>query len=485
MNQEHLPANIRAIALFLIVLLPGCAKVHFEDSLAKTNQVAADFTEGHLVLAQTVEQRAAMEKTAAELLDQPLSQKDAVQLSLLNSPALQAILAQNWSDSANAAQTGRIANPVFLFERLRLVNEVEFDRLLTFGLLDVLTLPQRYTIAQRRIEQSQLHLTIDVIDNITRIRQAWVKAVAAQQNLSYAKQVNEVGEVSAELARRMQKVGNFSRLQRARQQAFYADAATQWAVAQQAASSTREELIRLLGLSAVQEKKLKLPERLPDLPEAPESPEEVSKIAQTERLDIQLAQASYNAAAKAQGLTTVTSLTDIELGIRHDTVFDDAAGTHNNRNGYAISVRLPVFDWGDMQRDAMNAQTLAAANQLEATVRAAGSSLRETYAAYRTAYDVARHYRDEVLPLRKVISEENILRYNGMLIGVFELLADTRDQVNTVIAAINAQQEFWLANAALQTALIGNPAVLQGDRPSGGVNRGPEKPGASIFRTAL
>ena len=166
-------------------------------------------------------------------------------------------------------------------------------------------------------------------------------------------------------------------------------------------------------------------------------------------------------------MTRITSLTDIELGLRYDTVFDDAAGTHTNRKGYEISVRLPVFDWGDMQRDAMNAQTLAAANQLEATVRAAGSNLRETYAAYRTAYDVSKHYRDEVLPVRRVISEENVLRYNGMLIGVFELLADTRDQVNTVIAAITAQQDFWLANAALQTALMGNPMKIEVGRQVG------------------
>ena len=124
----------------------------------------------------------------------------------------------------------------------------------------------------------------------------------------------------------------------------------------------------------------------------------------------------------------------------------------------------------------MNAQTLAAANRLEATVRAAGSSLRETYAAYRTAYDVSKHYRDEVLPLRKVISEENVLRYNGMLIGVFELLADTRDQVNTVIAAINAQQDFWLANAALQAAVIGNPIMVENGQQSAKTSQRVEMP---------
>lgn len=476
MKLDCLPKQPFVVFLLMLLCLSGCARVNFEESLATTNQTAVDFTDGKLSLAQTAEQRALMAQTAATLLAQPISQNDAVHLALINSPAMQAMLAQHWSDAARAAQSGRIANPLFVFERKTLAAEVEYERLLAFGLLDVLTLPLRYAAAQRRLEQSLVRLAMDVVENVTKVRQAWVKAVAAQQNLTYAKQVNEVGVISAELARRMQKVGNFSRLQRARQQAFYADAATQWAMAQQTATTTREELIRALGLSDAQEQKLKLPERLPDLPEAPRSPEEVSKAAQSGRLDIQLTKAAYDAAAKEQGLTLITSLTDIELGVRYDTVFDDAAGVHDNREGYEITVRLPVFDWGDMQRDAMNAQTLAAANRLEATVRAAGSSLRETYAAYRTAYDVSKHYRDEVLPLRKVISEENVLRYNGMLIGVFELLADTRDQVNTVIAAINAQQDFWLANAALQAAVIGNPIMVENGQQSAKTSQRVEMP---------
>ena len=58
----------------------------------------------------------------------------------------------------------------------------------------------------------------------------------------------------------------------------------------------------------------------------------------------------------------------------------------------------------------------------------ARSEVREAYGAYRTAFDLARHYRDEIVPLRKRISDENVLRYNGMLISVFELLADARSR---------------------------------------------------------
>jgi len=451
-------AKLLAAAISAIVL-SGCAGINFDNSLAKTNQDISDFTQGKVALAQTKDQRTALDRAAAELLAKPLSQGDAVQLALVNSPALQALLAQNFSDAANAAQSGRIANPVFTFEHLRFASEVELGRLLSFGLLDLLTLPQRHGIARRRIERAQLQLTTDVIDQVTQVRQAWVKAVAAQQSLIYGQQVSDTAQTSAELARRMQSVGNFSKLQRARQQAFYADAATQLAVAQHEATANRERLVRILGLTDGQAQLLKLPDRLPDLPKAPRSPEEVSKAASSGRLDIKLAQSAFESAARTQGLNVVTSLTDIELGVRRDTVFDSVAGTNTQHRGYEVSVRLPLFDWGGLRRDAMNAQTLAEANRLETAIRAAGSNLRESYSAYRTAYDIARHYRDEVVPLRKTISEENVLRYNGMLIGVFELLADTKDQVSSVIAAIGAEQQFWLADAALQASQMGKPTI--------------------------
>jgi outer membrane protein TolC len=450
-----------AAAALALAGLSGCASVNFEQSLAQTNAAAADFTQGALALAQTPEQREARAQTALGLLQTPLDQTSAVRLALVNSPALQAMLAQQWADAANAAQNGHVANPVFTLERIRFADELDIGRLLTFGLLDLLTLPQRYGMAQRQLAQAQLRLTLSVVDQLTQVRGAWVKAVAAQQTLTYARQVNDAAKASAELARRMQAAGNFTKLQRARQQAFYADAAVGWAAAQHTSRATREELVRLLGLTAEHAASLRLPERLPDLPSEPRAPEEVGQQASRARLDIRLAQAEYETAAKAQGLNTITSFTDIEFGVRRDTVFqnphDGGPGTASPRRGNEISVRLPLFDWGGARRDAMNAQTLAAANRLDATTRAAGSHLRESYSAYRTAYDLSRHYRDEVVPLRKTISEENVLRYNGMLIGVFELLADSRDQVGSVMGAIAAEQQFWLADAALQATLMGKP----------------------------
>ena len=450
------------------LVLAGCASVNVDQVVRDTNDTTNTFTQGKLELSRTEQQGQARARLSSELLAKPLTMDDAVQLALSNSPAVQTLLAQSWADMAQANQAGRIANPVFTFERIRFGDELELGRLLSFGLLDLLTLPRRQAISRSQVAQARVQLSANVVEQVTQVRQTWVRAVAAQQTLHYANQVNSTAQASAELARRMQQVGNFTRLQRARQQVFYADATAQLASSQHAATAAREELTRQLGLTDAQAGQLKLPERLPDLPKEPRQAAVVSANATQQRLDVQMARNQLDVAGKSQGLNLITSLVDVELGIRRDTVFDNAAGTSTPRKGYELGIRLPIFDWGTARRDAMNAQSLAAANRYESTVRNASSQLRESYSAYRTAYDVARHYRDEIVPLRKTMADENVLRYNGMLIGVFELLADNRDQISSVIAAINAYQQFWLADAALAASMTGKPTATMMAAPAAG-----------------
>ena len=90
----------------------------------------------------------------------------------------------------------------------------------------------------------------------------------------------------------------------------------------------------------------------------------------------------------------------------------------------------------------------------DAAVRAR-SEVRESYSAYRTTFDLARDYKEEVVPLRRRISEENVLRYNGMLISVFELLSDARSQIAAVNSYLETLRDFWIAETNLQLALTG------------------------------
>lgn len=459
--------RLSALAAATLVLA-GCASVNIDQTLQDTNQQMSGFTQGKLELSRSPEQQQARAQLSTELLAKPLGMDDAVQLALSNSPAVQALLAQSWMDMAQANQMGRIANPVFTFERISFGSELEIGRLLSFGLLDLLTLPRRQTIAQGQTAQAKVQLAANVVDQVTQVRQSWVRAVSAQQSLQYAEQINTTAQASAELAKRMQQVGNFTKLQRARQQVFYADAVARLASARHNVTATREQLVRQLGLTDAQTVELKLPERLPDLPKAAKQADAINTAAPEQRLDVQIARNQLDIAGKSQGLELLNSLVDVELGIRRDTVFDNTEVPSTPRKGFELGIRLPIFDWGNAKRDAMNANSLAAANRYEGTVRNASSQLRESYSAYRTAYDVARHYRDEIVPLRQAMGEENVLRYNGMLISVFDFIADNRDQISSVLSAIDAYQQFWLADAALSASMTGKPTNLMMAAPAAG-----------------
>ena len=96
---------------------------------------------------------------------------------------------------------------------------------------------------------------------------------------------------------------------------------------------------------------------------------------------------------------------------------------------------------------------MQAVNRVQLAAVTARSEARESYLAYRNAYDVARQYRDTILPLRKKIGQEVLLRYNGMLASPQDLLADARAQAEAVGAYIEALETFWTAHAELEATL--------------------------------
>lgn len=445
------------VAMASAAVLAGCASTSIESNFSDARTLAQERlgTDLRWLTSETEREQARAE--VDRLLQQPLSSDDAVRIALAHSPALQSMLFDSAAASAGATQAARLPNPVFTFERLvrREGGERELDigRMLGVSVFDLLLLPARVRLAGFQQQQVRLRLGGDVVQAALDARQAWVRAVAAEQSVRYFEQVKAAADASAELARRMQAVGNFSRLQRAREQAFSADAVAQLARAQHNATVAREALVRSLGLGDAQARALKLPERLPDLPGAPRDEKSVLQAAVDQRLDVRMARAELEFAARSQGLTRVTSVVN---GFH-------VAGVHNSetgrapQKGYEVELPLPIFDFGDAARSRGQAVYMAALNRTAQVGVDAASQARESYAAYRTAYDVARHYRDEIVPLRKTIAEENLLRYNGMLIGVFELLADAREQIGSVVQAIDAQRDFWLADAALQGALIGKP----------------------------
>ncbi|MEH6434761.1 TolC family protein [Massilia sp. DD77] len=448
-----IPAPRAVCAAVLALALGGCAGFSQDGGMDAVSAMTAERTGQDLRLPAAGGGDKAGEAVQAELarlLKEPLGPDQAVRVALLNNRSLRASLAGLGVAEADLVQAGRLANPGFGFSRMSGGGETDIERSVMFDLAGLLTMPIRRDIEARRFEGAKLVAATAAVQLAADTRKAYFDAVAARQSASYAQQVHEAAEASGELARRMARVGHLSALDQAREQAFSLEAAAGLARARHTALAARERLARLLGVWG-EHTGFILPERLPELPAAPREAGNIEALAMQQRLDLRLAQLETSATARALGLTRATGFVNVlEAG------YANTSKTGAPReNGYEIELALPLFDWGGARVAKAEAIYMQAVHRTAGIAVNARSQVRETYSAYRTSFDIARQHRDQLVPLRKKISEEVLLRYNGMLVSVFELLADARAQIAGVNAAIEAQRDFWIAETDLQAAISG------------------------------
>ena len=454
--------RLRLLAMLAsAAVLGGCASFTPDGGFATVEKTTKDRLGKDVQWARSDADQDSISKRVDELLSKPLTVDAAVQLALLNNRGLQADFQELGITEAEVVQAGRLPNPGFSFGRMSQGDEREIERGLHFNLARLVAMPLIGRMEARRFEQVQARVSMNVLSLAADTRKAYFTALAAEETVRYMRQVKQAADASAELARRMEQVGNFNKLQRAREQSFYANAALQLARAEQAQRSTRERLVRLLGLWGAQTQ-FALPERLPDLPPSPLELPDVEQVALAQRLDVQGARQAAEMTASNLGLTRTTRFVNVlELGLARNS--SNEAPT---QRGWEIGFELPLFDWGGARvarAEAIYMQTLHRAAETAINAR---SEVREAYTGYRSAYDIARHHRDELVPLNQRIAEENVLRYNGMFIGVFELLADARTQIASVNASIEALRDFWIAQADLDMALIGKPSLSAAASPA-------------------
>ena len=437
-----------------MLLLAGCASFSTDGGFGKVADLTRERTGQATTWQRTSREADSAQARVAELLKQPLSADIAVELALLNNRGLQAHFFELGIAESDLVQAGRLANPSFAFSRVAGGGDTEIDRSIVFSVLSLFTMPAAKRVEQGRFEQAQYQAASEAVSLAGETRRAFFAAVAAQDLVRYGEQVQVAADASGELARRMLQAGNFNKLAQMRQQAFQADATAQLARARHQATAERERLVRLLGLSGEQ-LGFKLPERLPDLPTELATIQNAEQTAMDKRLDVQVAKRSAEATAHALGLTRATRFVNVlNAGYVNKSQTGEA-----RQNGYEVELELPLFDFGSARSARAEASYLQSVARTAEVAVNARSEVREAYSAYRTAYEVARHYRDEIVPLKKRISDENLLAYNGMLLGVFDLLADSRDQVTSVTGYVEALRDYWVAESRLQTALTGGPAA--------------------------
>ena len=464
--QPRLGGARLIFSIVALTTLAGCATFSDDGGFASVEQTTRQRLGKEVKWARSDAERATLHARADELLAQPLTVDAAVQLALFNNRGLQARFFDLGISEADLVQAGRLPNPHFAMLRAsRAENgsrEYTIEQTLTFNVFALLTMPLAVEVERRNFAQTRRLAVIEVARLAADTRQAYFTAVAAEESVRYRRKVQQAAQAGAELARRMAQVGNFSTLRQAREQAFYADAALNLARTEQAASASRERLARLLGLP--EQSAFQLPERLPDLPKTVDELPVLEQAALDQRLDLQAIRLETDALARNLGLSRATRLINV-LEVGPARVLEGARDS-GYKKGYEISFELPIFDWGGAKVAKAEAIYMQAVERAAEAATNARSEVRQSYHAYRTHYDIARHYRDEIVPLHQRIAEENVLRYNGMLIGVFELVADARVQITSVNSYIETLRDFWIAEGDLQMAMIGQPVLNTAARAS-------------------
>jgi outer membrane protein TolC len=449
----------------LLLALAGCA-----GSLA--NQGITEISDGmnqtlgkQVVWVRSEEDADRVRERTGELLSRPLTADAAVELALLNNRELQAAFSEVGVGAADVMQARLPAAPGLTFSRRSRGEELEIERAITFNVLGLLSLPIRASIEQRNFEQTKLAVTQDVLRTAAQTRRAYYEAVAAAQADEALQRALDIASTRATLGKRLAETGNWSAFNYIREQAFYSETAITRAKARFAAVAARERLARLMGIHG-ENLSYKLPERLPDLPEVmDETSPDAESDAVRNRLDIRMARSRVDQLAWSLGLTQATRLVDVlEVGLAEKR----ETGQEQRQRGYEINIEVPIFDFGESKVARAEAIYLQGVNRLADLAIKARSEVRLATLNRRNAFEFARQYRTEILPMRQRISEELVYRYNGMLASVFELLADSRDQLLIVMDAIEAERDYWIAETDLKFAALADTGMSSGRgvRPS-------------------
>jgi outer membrane protein TolC len=460
------------IAAVCSLLLSACAAFAPDGGMDLVASVAEHELRKDVIAIRTPEEAAAVRGRVAHLIKRPLTADRAVQIALLNNRGLQAAYNALGLAEADMVQASLPPNPTFKLERLASSAEIEIERRLVANILALATLPARATIAADRFHQAQLRAAEETLRVALDARRAYYRAVATRELARFLTEGKSAAEAATQVARQLGETGALNKLDQAREQVFYAEITAQLATARQRAMSERERLIRVLGLWG-SDLDFLLPNALPPLPAHARALPDIEIAAVRRRVDLQVARLEVAALAKSYGLTGATRFVNLldAAGIAKDVRNRHTAERERSR-GFEVEFQIPLFDFGEVRVRQAEQSYLQAVNRLAEKAVNVRSEARHAYRAYRSTYDIAAHYRREVLPLRKIISDETLLRYNAMQIDVFALLTEARQRTASTIAAIEAQRDFWLAQTELLAAVVGggsaSTSIGETSRPMAG-----------------
>ncbi len=432
-----------------VIAIGGCASLEPKPGFGDVQGLLRPRISASVSWRDTPEEDAAAAQTVRALLGRPLEADSAVHVALLNNPELQASYQQLGIAAADLMQAGLIANPLLSVQVRNSAGGTQREFGVTQDFLSVLTLAPRRQLAEGELQKARLETAQRVLELAVEVKAQYYTVAGDAQSLALFRRAGTATQAAAERAHRQRQAGNLSARDQAAQQVFYAQTLLEVARLEAQLAGDREKLNRLMGLWGSQTQWRV--EALPEVPDLLPDGEALEARAVANRLDLSAAkQTVANLQSAHDNANRYRLLGALGVGYGYERGSDG-----EKLKGPNIELGLPLFDRNQANLARLKVQLRQSERRLESLAIRIRSEVREAYDRLVAQRDMVAHYRKAVLPLHEIVVKETLKFYNGMLLGTYDLLTASQNQLLAERDYILAVRDFWRARAALEGALGG------------------------------
>lgn len=443
---------IRAFStsLFVLVFLAGCSTISQEEAFDSLKQRTTAHEGKNLKWIKTPQEAANIDATVRTLLSQPLTEDNALRIMLINNRALQQTYENIGIAQSELVEAGLMRNPLLGYSIGHSNGMTKSTLSVEVAFLDLLWIPLRRELGGLALEESILNVGDSVLRSARDTKKSYIDARLAEEKVLLYRSILKSHEATFQLAIRQNTAGNLSKRSMLKIQDGYERARIELITLERENGAAREALNKCLGLYGEQTYYTLSTEPLKRT-EPAISESGLEKRAIADRLDMHSAIKSVDYAAKQAGYSENTRLLDeVELSLESEKVTDES-----RLNTFGIKLPIPIFDFGQGRVSKSQAIYNQSVHRLYETAVNIRSEVREGYANFRYAYDIARSYDKVIVKTNQQILEETQLFYNGMLDGIYELLEDQRRAEQAKMEAIDALGAYQKAQADLEYTIGG------------------------------
>lgn len=380
------------------------------------------------------------------LLQGEIHLDQAVAISFVRNPSLQALYKRLGAENAELSQAFLPDNPSLSLERRFPGQAAELDVAQEF--LSLLLLPMRRDISEAEFESRRNLLAQELASHAVSVRRSFFEYQANLELRDFRRRIVSARQSDLLAAEALFRAGNRSQLELLQSQRENTLADAELLDLEIEVQKSREDLHRLLG-AFPDERAWTVAPRLPSPLLEGLSEEDLETRAIRDRFDMQSLRAEVKAFEERQAFVNIVSrIPSLSL-----TGHSEREPDGDSSFGPSIVLPLPIFNFGGTMRTQARLQLEEAQHRLQAKELEVRWEVRKHFSTMVLLSKKIELFRSKLLPTQKRITSETQLRYNGMFLGVFDLLEAKQKEIESGEAQIRNLLEYWRERCELEAAL--------------------------------